>query len=974
MVFYFPQSYCFKKYLPATGLSFTGFCTFDDMFVQKKILFILFIFISICSNAQFFDNGQDPASVKWKIIKTKHFKVIYPIEIEKQAQHIANMLEEAFVPLSASLKSKPVNISVILHNRSTTSNAMVPWAPKRMEWYTCPGQDDYPQPWFDQLVVHEFRHVVQYSKMNSGFTKVLTYIMGQQIIAGVLGAFVPLWFIEGDAVCTETAFSNSGRGRMPDFEMGLRSQVLDKGIYRYNKAVFGSYKTYTPGHYELGYHIVASAQKYFSYDVWESAMNRTAHLPFMVVPFSSGIHKVTRLYKVDLYKLCMQTLQKQWYLQDSTIVATRLELIPKKTNKFYSDYNYGSFIDKNNYLTVKSSIDDIVRFISIDSSGNETRLFTPGQYLSSSLSFAANKIVWAETANDIRWQNRSYAIIKSYNIQTHQVRQLTHLTRYFAPQLNHQGNKIVCAELATNGMSFLTILDAESGSVLNRVAADTGDFIMTPAWSDDDKEIVFIALNKSGKRIRSWNAGGECKDLTQPSFVNIQQPIKSGSYVYYVGSYSGINNIYRLDVSGQIVQLTSSRYGVTDPNVSADGKEIIYSDYTADGYLLVKASLASLPKVPLNEVANTSVKLYESVARDNKPLDFYQNPQTTYTTKPYHKILHLFNFHSWGPLSIDAGNNSIKPGFEIVSQNLLSTMIASAGYEHDWLKPNQQFYAKLSYNGLYPQFDFQLNYHLNKPEELNYNTFSAQINMKVPFDLSSGKYYRSIQPQIGYTFYKIIPHKNYTLDGSPGYYHTLNYRFYGYNVIKSSPKDINAPWEQVLDIRYENNLPGGVDVGNIFSAESMFYFPGIVRHHSFNMYLAYQKINSGELTLPDIIASPQGDPLTGFHQLITGKFNYELPLFYPDWSIGSLLYIKRFRAALHYDEAYVTDWYKNKTWRYSAGVSLLSDLHVLRFLAPLTLGCRATYTFYNRNMIYEVIYNINFNQLYFKPRFSRAND
>jgi len=959
--------------LPLNDGQIDVFCTFDGMFAGKKILTILLILFCFQASAQLFDIGQDPASVKWRIIKTEHFKIIFPRELEKQSNHIANMLEQAYVPLSTPLKSKPVRISVILHNRSVTSNALVPWAPKRMEWYTNPSQDDYPQPWFDQLVVHEFRHVVQYSKIYTGFSKALTYVFGQQATPAILGTFVPLWFVEGDAVCSETAFSNSGRGRMPSFEMGLRSQVLEKGIYNYNKAVFGSYKTYTPDHYVLGYHIVASGQKYFSYNLWESALDRTARLPFMVVPFSSGIHKVSRLYKTDLYKLCLGELQSEWMKQDSAIITTKMVLLSNKENKLYSSYNHGSYIGKNTYLTVKTGMNDITRFIRIDSTGKEKRLFTPGQFMATSLSYAAGKIVWAETASDVRWDNRSYSVIKLYNVRNHHIKQLTHRSRYFAPSLNHSGNRIVCVEQSIYGMSYLTILDAMNGSVLNHMAADTGDYLMTPTWSEDDNEIVFIVLNKSGKHIRVWNQNGKFIDLTRPSFVNIQQPKKWGEYVYYVGAYSGINNIYRIDSSGQIVQITSSRFGVTDPTLSDDGKEIIYSDYTSDGYKLVKAALDSLPKIPFNKVVNTSIKLYESVARDFKPLNFYHKTETCYSSKAYLKFLHLFNFHSWGPLSIDADNTSIKPGLEIISQNLLGTVVTSAGYEHNWRDTYQQFYAKVSLRGLYPQFDFQVNYEMNKKGLEDWNVFSGQVNLKVPFNLSSGKYFRSLQPQVSYLLADYIPRNT---ESSGGYYQEIIYRIYAYNVINVSARDINPRWGQMIDFRYAHTpMAGGFNLGNIFAMETMLYLPGIGKHHSFNAYLGIQQINEGDGGyLSDLIASPQGISLNGYYQKLTTKLSYEFPLFYPDWSVWSALFIKRFRAALYYDHGFVRDKTHQTYNANSAGVAILSDLHIMGFLAPFSLGCRATYTFFDKTMNYMLVYSVNFNQLYFKPKFSRMND
>jgi hypothetical protein len=304
-------------------------------------------------------------------------------------------------------------------------------------------------------------------------------------------------------------------------------------------------------------------------------------------------------------------------------------------------------------------------------------------------------------------------------------------------------------------------------------------------------------------------------------------------------------------------------------------------------------------------------------------------------------------------------------------------VVSSAGYEHSWNDATQQFYAKVSYREWFPQFDFNINYQMNKLEGVKWNVFSAQVNMKVPFNLSSGKYYRSLQPQIGYSFANYIPGSNYPTDGFSGYYHVMTYRLYAYNVMTVSPKDINPRWGQMIDLVYKHTPFNGKDLGNIFSLESMLYFPGIGKHHSLNAYVGYQQINAGQYIFSNIINSPQGIPLNGFHQMLTGKFSYEMPLFYPDWNIFSALYIKRFRAALHYDHGFIMDE-EHRTANYnSAGLSILSDFHVAGFLAPVSLGCRATYTFNayeERNIFYELIYSVNFNQLYFKPKFSRMND
>jgi hypothetical protein len=264
---------------------------------------------------------------------------------------------------------------------------------------------------------------------------------------------------------------------------------------------------------------------------------------------------------------------------------------------------------------------------------------------------------------------------------------------------------------------------------------------------------------------------------------------------------------------------------------------------------------------------------------------------------------------------------------------------------------------------------------MNNVDLQKWDVFSAQVNVKVPFNLSGGKYYRSIQPQVSYSFNSYIPRTNYSSERFSGSFQTISYRLFGYNAMTTSLRDINPRWGQTIDVRFNYSPLKGANIGNIFAVETMWYFPGIGKHHSLGAYVAYQQINPDQGgNFSDIIAPPQGVPLAGWPQMLSMKFSYEFPLFYPDWSIWSALYIQRFRAALYYDQGFIMDDFHNTAAYNSVGAALLSDLHILRFLAPITLGCRATYTFYNKAINYMVVYNINFNQLYFKPKFSRMND
>ena len=78
---------------------------------------------------------------------------------------------------------------------------------------------------------------------------------------------------------------------------------------------------------------------------------------------------------------------------------------------------------------------------------------------------------------------------------------------------------------------------------------------------------------------------------------------------------------------------------------------------------------------------------------------------------------------------------------------------------------------------------------------------------------------------------------------------------------------------------------------------------------------------------------------------------YSLPLFYPDWSLGPLVYIKRFHLTGFFDWAEAgyrylqndTDVYRISRL-YSLGFILGSELHLLRFFMPVITSYSIHYT------------------------------
>jgi Tol biopolymer transport system component len=69
-------------------------------------------------------------------------------------------------------------------------------------------------------------------------------------------------------------------------------------------------------------------------------------------------------------------------------------------------------------------------------------------------------------------------------------------------------------------------------------------------------------------------------------------PVPAANYVFYNAPVDGIDNIFAWDAStGNRYQVTQSRYGAYNPEVSTDGKYLYYNEQGRDGFDIVRTVL-----------------------------------------------------------------------------------------------------------------------------------------------------------------------------------------------------------------------------------------------------------------------------------------------------------------------------------------------------------------------------------------------
>lgn len=985
--------------------------------MRNRLCFSILLFLfSVSVKAQFVDFGQDPAALHWKQIKTPDFQIIYPDFFEENAQKIANIYA-ALYKHSNTLDHKPVKVSMIIHTNGGISNGNVSWAPRRSDLYAMPQQDP-SDTWLEHLCVHEFRHVVQIDKVNQGLTKILYYIFGEQITIAITGLYLPMWFMEGDAVTFETAVGHLGRGRSPSFLNEMKAQIVEKGIYSYYKAALGSYKDFVPNRYTMGYFMVANSRVNYGNTIWSDALNRIGRHPLSLAPFTRSLRKTLKqgrerlwsdstfrslfinpdsVKKADTYRDAKRTLyhdnfselQQIWkkearkYRNDFDTIAT--------SNPVYACYYYPTPAPDGSLIAFKKGLRQTGAFVRLQN-GQETLLVRTGMLDDYKFAFHNGLLVWTEYRPHPRWEHGGRMTLVSYDLKRKKYRYHPGKSNRFSPF--PAGRQWGVVEVDHNNRASIVLLDSLLETEIARFPAKTGELFIHPSFQEN--KIYTVVQNTEGLYLAAIDLrNGEIRSLSSPAWYELDNPQISGNSLIYRASYNGNNAFYLKDLQTDTTHhILNARFGVQYPTFNPQKDSLYFSFYTSDGYKPGKVALSALSYSPLEK---RSFRLADSLAkRENWKLNL--NADSVFHSQPYSKFTHLLNFHSWGPLYIDRNEGEIDGGLVAYSQNKLSTFFLAAGYIFNSDYDHGAWMLQATYKGIWPVFSADIKtgkykYYAFDPTaerkdltgndtlSIHYRSYytQAKLTMQLPFNISVGNYNRQLTPYVRYEInavhskkalstyrytsirdtlnvYPVNP-RNYRLSESSNYYQLLEYGLTFSNQTYMSPQEIAPRWGQILQIGYAHTPWKKMDLGKEWWAAGHFYFPGLFPNHSFSFYGGHQNRPKNNYYDKKIL-SPRGIKLYGY-DLTTLRTDYKLPLFYPDQHITSVLYVKRINGGIFFDMCH-----DKRSWRkeneYSYGAELTADCHLLRLPAPVMVGVRAGYETQKKSVFADFLFSIGF--------------
>lgn len=868
--------------------------------MRRFFFFAFYLFTFYLSNAQQF--GGNPSSIRWQQINTDTVRVIFPKGMEAKAQRIAAIVHVLQKNYAHSIGDEHWKVNIVLQTQNLVSNAYVGLAPYRSEFYITPPQDAFDMGavnWTDNLAVHEFRHVQQYSNFNKGLSNLAYRLFGEEALAVANAAAIPDWFFEGDAVFNETKLTRQGRGTLPLFLGSYQSLYNANRQYSYAKMRNGSLKNYVPDHYALGYLLVAYGREKYGDDIWRKITGDAVRFKPLFYPFQGALKKYTGIPFNRFVNEALLFYRQQWKLPAEEKVDW---VTPVKKNNL-ANYQYPYPAPDGSWVVLKKSANAIPAFYKIHPDKTEEKLAVKSISGIDYFSYNNGKIVYAAYEPDLRWGNREFHSIQILDTKTGEEKKILSHTKYFSPDISHNG-KLVAATATENDSAQLVLLDGEDGRMLHRIK-ETAAVYSCPKFSKNDESLYWVSRNNAGEMCinKGDTMGGTAEKLLPYSnriigFLQVQ-----GDTLLFSTTYHGRDEIWAI-IDGKMprgpFRLASYSTGLYQACLKKDGS-LLASAFTADGYRLGLFQPLWERVAIKDEITDLYVNDHVYQKADHSVLE--KIPPAQYPVNKYRKAFHLLNLHSLRP-------NYDQPEYSLTlyGQNILNTLSSQVAYTYNQNEGSH----KLGYNGVFggswlePVFGISQNWHrsttLSKDSILNWNELVAYAGLQLPLNLTGGKEYRYLTLSSTFNTDQVtwtgVAQKLFT--GKRFNY--LNTRISYSSQIQKSVQQIYPHWGQNLLIQYKNSI--NRYSANQFLASGSLFLPGIGTNHSLVLTAAFQSRDTLQQYLfSNNFPFARGYRAIDFPRMWRIGANYHFPLVLPDWGFGNIVYFLRIRSNLFFDYA-----------------------------------------------------------------------
>jgi len=244
--------------------------------------------------------------------------------------------------------------------------------------------------------------------------------------------------------------------------------------------------------------------------------------------------------------------------------------------------------------------------------------------------------------------------------------------------------------------------------------------------------------------------------------------------------------------------------------------------------------------------------------------------------------------------------------FRLYGQNILNTIKSELAYTYNENEGSNKIAYDVIYGAhfLQPIFGMSQTWnrsaYLNKDSLLHWNETNAYLGIQLPLNFSGGQFYRYLTVSSSYHLDQV----NWTGIGKQ-IMPNAGINFISSSIsfisqIQKAKQQIYPHWGQRILLQYKQAL--GNSSANQILLSGSYYLPGLFNNHSFVVTGSYQVRDTlQQYTYSNNFPFSRGYTAIDFPSMWKLGLNYHLPIAYPDWGFGNLVYFSRIRANVFFD-------------------------------------------------------------------------
>lgn len=558
------------------------------MTVARAVAFVL-LAAALVPPAAMASTRYDPR-LRFRTISTPRFDIHFHQGEEAQARRLAVVAEEVARALDRTLGRPAGRVHVILVNQTDLANGWATPVPNNVIEITAaaPGGESligHTNDWIRLAFTHEYTHAVHLSRAR-GWVGGLRRVFGRMPLL-FPNVFTPLWQIEGLATFEESAVTGYGRIHAGDFRM-IAGQATAASTFlpidRANGGLLDWPSGQAPYVYGGLFHEYLASR--FGHESLRALADATAGRP----PYfgATAFRSVFRQSLGSLWKDFEAQVTQGAATHPASATAARLTRhgFTVAGPRYASDGTiYYAAVNPHEFPSLMALLPDAQQ---------PRRVAT--RYLGSRIGFSGDELIFdqIEVVRNVGLQSDLYAV----DPDTGEVRKLTRHARAADPDVSPDGHTIACTIQLDEGRALGTMPVPARGQLGSPVvlAGEAGTQWSSPRWSPDGTWIAAERRRLGGpsELVLIDPLTGAIRTLvSSPTARNVSPAwTPDNRRVLFASSDHTGFHIRSIDLeTGTLSRLAGTGPHALAPDVSADGRSLVYVGYTADGYDLFSIPL-----------------------------------------------------------------------------------------------------------------------------------------------------------------------------------------------------------------------------------------------------------------------------------------------------------------------------------------------------------------------------------------------